>query len=279
MALCDGFYFGVLTSSFHTLWAVAWGARQGVGNDLNYNVGECFDRFPFPDTSDESRKQRTGNAAEKLNALRKEVLERHADLTVTKLYNVLDALRNAEASGGTLDEKDRDIAERGCVSLIRQYHDEIDAAVAEAYGWGDLIEGKDTSSTGSGRTSWVSGAHEIILERLVALNKERAAEEARGKVRWLRPEFQAPRYVAPEEQAALALPEAEKAAEIFEWPAKLAEQVVAVASIVERVGRPVAANDVASAFKGKRAGTVAPVLDALASMGRVRKLDDGRYAA
>lgn len=279
VALCDGFYFGVLTSSFHTLWAVAWGARQGVGNDLNYNVGECFDRFPFPDASDESRKQRTGNAAEKLNALRKEVLERHADLTLTKLYNVLDALRNAEASGGTLEEKDRDIAERGCVSLIRQYHDEIDAAVAEAYGWGDLIEGKDTSSTGPGRTSWVSGANEIILERLVALNKERAAEEARGKVRWLRPEFQSPRYVAPEEQAALALPEAEKAAEICEWPAKLAEQVVAVASIVERVGRPVAANDVASAFKGKRAGTVTPVLDALASMGRVRKLDDGRYAA
>jgi hypothetical protein len=30
-----------------------------------------------------------------------------------------------------------------------------------------------------------------ILERLVALNRERAAEEAAGRVRWLRPEYQA----------------------------------------------------------------------------------------
>ena len=31
-----------------------------------------------------------------------------------------------------------------------------------------------------------------ILERLVSLNAERAAEEARGVIRWLRPEFQKP---------------------------------------------------------------------------------------
>ena len=33
---------------------------------------------------------------------------------------------------------------------------------------------------------------EQILERLVALNAERVAEEARGLIRWLRPEFQNP---------------------------------------------------------------------------------------
>jgi hypothetical protein len=121
---------------------------------------------------------------------------------------------------------------------------------------------------------------EIILERLVALNKERAAEEARGKVRWLRPEFQAPGYVAPAAQVAMPLPEAERpSADILPWPGSLAEQVVAVAGVVERSGKPVAANQVARAFKGKRAATVTPVLDALAGMGRVRKLTDGRYAA
>jgi hypothetical protein len=134
--------------------------------------------------------------------------------------------------------------------------------VAEAYGW--PVELSD----------------ENILERLVTLNKERAAEEAKGKVRWLRPVFQAPDYVAPAEQAKLALPEAERpSAEVLEWPGALPEQVVAVAAVVARSGRPVAANDVARAFKGKRASTVTPVLDALAGMGRVRKLEDGRYAA
>ena len=33
---------------------------------------------------------------------------------------------------------------------------------------------------------------EEILERLVARNAERAAEEAQGHIRWLRPEYQAP---------------------------------------------------------------------------------------
>jgi hypothetical protein len=31
-----------------------------------------------------------------------------------------------------------------------------------------------------------------LLTRLVALNHERAAEEKRGLIRWLRPDFQAP---------------------------------------------------------------------------------------
>jgi hypothetical protein len=171
-------------------------------------------------------------------------------------------LRVAERARTVLSPRERDIAERGCVSLIRQYHDEIDTAVAEAYGWpADLPD-------------------EEVLERLVALNKDRTEEEARGKVRWLCPEFQAPGYVAPAEQIAVPLPEAAKPmAEVLEWPGKLPDQVVAVAGVVARSGRPVAAGDVARAFKGRRAPTVLPVLDALAGMGRVRKLEDGRYAA
>lgn len=267
IGLSDFFFLGVLTSRIHVRWAEATGGWLGVGNDASYNHADCFGKFPFPDTSDEALKSRIGEAAERLDALRKDVLARHEDLMLTKLYNTLEALRAAERAGTVLSDKERDIAERGCVSLIRQYHDEIDAAVAQAYGWAD---------------DWKRGnlTDEQILERLVALNRERAAEEAQGQVRWLRPEFQAPGYQAPAEQKTLALPEAARpSAEVLEWPGALPEQVVAVAGVVERSGKPVAANDVARAFKGKRAATVLPVLDALAGMGRVRKLEDGRYAA
>ena len=253
---------------------------MGVGNDPRYTNTVCFDPFPFPNTTDELLKNRIRNSAEKLDTLRKEVLARHPDLTLTKLYTVLDALRAAEAAATVLSKKDRDVAERGCVSLIRQYHDAIDADVAEAYGWGDLVvQEKDRPSTSSGRTVWVEGVDELILERLVALNKVRAAEEAQGIVRWLRPDFQKPGYVAPKVQGALPMAEPIKSADILEWPTKLAEQVVAVAGVVERAGRPVDARAVARSFKGKRAGTVLPVLDALSGMGRLRKLQDGRYAA
>jgi hypothetical protein len=257
----DAYDLGVLTSRIHVAFANAASGRQGAGNDYVYNHTVCFEPFPFPETSDETLKSRIRETAERLDALRKEVLARHADLTLTKLYNTLDALRTAETAGTVLSDKERDIAERGCVSLIRQYHDEIDAAIAEAYGWAANLSDED------------------ILERLVALNKERAAEEAKGKVRWLRPEFQAPGYKPAPEQVAMALPEQARTADILTWPPSLPEQVVAVAGVVERSGRPVAANDVARAFKGKRAASVLPVLNALAGMGRVRKLEDGRYAA
>lgn len=42
---------------------------------------------------------------------------------------------------------------------------------------------------------------------------------------------------------------------------------------------PLAAADIARIFKGKRAATVNPVLDALAGVGMARRLNDGRYAA
>jgi hypothetical protein len=51
-------------------------------------------------------------------------------------------------------------------------HDDLDATVFAAYGWPATL------------------SDEEILERLVALNHERAEEEKRGIVRWLRPEFQ-----------------------------------------------------------------------------------------
>lgn len=276
----DAFVLGILTSKIHQTWAVRAGGRMGAGNDPRYQNEVCFDPFAFPGTFDEALKTAIRKSAEDLDSLRKAVLARHGDLTITELYNVLDALRAAEAAGTLLSDKDRDVAERGCVSLFRQYHDAIDVGVAEAYGWGDLIiQEKDRPSTSSGRTVWVAGADELILERLVALNKERAAEEARGIVRWLRPEYQQAGYVAPIVQKSLDLPAEAKGADILPWPASLPEQVVAVAGVVERAGRPVDAGAVAKAFKGKRASTVTPVLDALAGMGRLRKLEDGRFAA
>ena len=66
--------------------------------------------------------------------------------------------------------------EGGRVLILKELHEQIDAAVFEAYGWPTDL------------------ADEQILERLVALNAERAKEEAAGHVRWLRPDYQIPRF-------------------------------------------------------------------------------------
>ena len=256
----DDFYtLGILSSRVHVTWADATGGRQGVGNDPVYNNTTCFDPFPFPADVSEPLKNRIRTEGEALDALRKKVLSEHADLTLTGLYNVLEALK----AGRALTDKERAIHDRGLVTLIRQHHDSIDIGVAEAYGWpADLND-------------------EEILTRLVALYKIRAVEEAKGLIRWLRPEFQSPGASAPPVNATLDLGEAPVAAPatIVPWPKTLAEQVSAVAAILAGSPAPQHPRDIARAFDGKRAASVTPVLDALAAIGQARKLADGRFAA
>jgi len=66
---------------------------------------------------------------------------------------------------------------------------------------------------------------------------------------------------------------------VIPWPASLPEQVNAVQGILAASATPLGPHDVARAFKGKRAATVRPVLDALTGIGMARRLKDGRYAA
>ena len=263
IALDDAFWLGVLSSRFHVPWAIASGGRLGMGDDPVYVKSRCFDPFPFPADVPEPLKVKIRGQAEALDALRKKVLAEHKDLTLTKLYNVLETLRE----GRELTDAERDMHDRGLVTLIRQHHDAIDVLVAEAYGWPADLSDED------------------ILTRLVALNKERAAEEARGLVRWLRPEFQNPQTdnwldtgsgVKPVRPEAVAehLPD-----NVISWPGSLPEQVSAVQQVLSSAQVPLAPQDVARAFKGKRAATVRPVLDALAGIGMARRLKDGRYAA
>jgi hypothetical protein len=187
------------------------------------------------------------------------VLAAHNDLTLTGLYNVLEALK----AGRALTDKERDIHDRGLVTLIRQHHDAIDTAVAEAYGWPADLSDED------------------ILTRLVALNKTRAAEEAKGVIRWLRPEFQAPGAATPQVNATLDLGDAPitAPATIIPWPKTLAEQVSAVAAILAASPAAQHPRDIARSIQGTNAKGVTPVLDALTAIGQARKLADGRYAA
>jgi hypothetical protein len=116
----------------------------------------------------------------------------------------------------------------------------------------------------------------------VALNTERAAEERRGIVRWLRPEFQNPQgagatqtaiSVELEETAGAGLAKKKKKKEeLPPWPKELREQVAAVRDLVTtdgRAGRMWSAEEVARTFKGSRRGDIASVLEALGALGIV----------
>ncbi len=262
IATADPYVLGVLSSCFHAIFSSRLGGRHGVGNTPVYNT-KCATAFAFPADVPRFLHDRICMEAEALDALRKRVLAQHSDLTLTKLYNVLAALRESR----TLTPQERDIHDRGLITLIRQHHDAIDEGVADAYGWGHEHRAGTLDE-------------ETVLTRLVALNKERAAEEKRGLVRYLRPEFQDPGYSAP---VATTFDLGEDAVapvnNVIPWPATLPEQVGAVQSILAAAPAPLGAADIARSFKGKRAASVRPVLDALAGLGMARRLNDGRYAA
>lgn len=259
IASSDAYVLGTLSTRIHTSWAIAIGGRVGKGNDPVYNTTTCFDPFPFPAPS-ESQRERIRTLGERLDAFRRERLTEHKFLTLTKLYNVLEKLRKGEP----LDENDRDVHEFGLVSVLKQIHDELDQAVAEAYGWpNDLSE-------------------EQILGALVALNKERAIEERQGLVRWLRPEFQAPKEAARKPQqveAELAAVEATTTKPNF--PKTPAEQVSAVRTLLAAEGNPVRAGELARRFKqGKRVeDRVSELLQIMAAIGQAQTENGSRYFA
>jgi hypothetical protein len=256
--LQDAFSLGVLSSRVHVTWALVAGGT--LEDRPRYNQSLCFEKFPFPDPTD-AQKARIRGLAEELDAHRKHQQAQHPKLTLTDMYNVLEKLR----AGQALSVAEKVTHEQGLVSVLRQLHDDLDAAVFDAYGWPATL------------------ADEEILARLVALNAERAAEEARGLVRWLRPEYQAPQEAGAVQLVAEALAgEAEEGeaapAALRTWPEGLAEQAAAVRAALAELGWPVTPDEVAAAFDAAPAARVSEWLAALAALGQAQLGDDGWYA-
>lgn len=257
IALSDAFYFGVLSSRIHVVWALATGSRLGVGNDPVYVKTACFEKFPFPEYTAQ-QKEKIRALGEQLDAHRKRQQALHPTLTITDMYNVLEKLRAAES----LSDKDKRIHEDGLVSVLKQLHDELDAAVAVAYGWPANL------------------SDEEILARLVALNAERAAEEKRGLVRWLRPEYQNPAGTSQSgfEMGAVATETVATKQEKQAWPKSLAEQARAVQSALSTAQRVITAAELAKGFKSARADRVEELLQTLVSLGQAREVEAGKYS-
>jgi hypothetical protein len=290
---------GVLSSRIHLAWALATGGR--LEDRPRYQHASTFNRFPFPVCTD-AQDQRIRDLGEALDAHRKLRQAEHSDLTMTGMYNVLEKLR----SGEVLTAKEKNIHEKGLVSVLKKLHDDLDDAVFDAYGWPhDLTD-------------------EQILERLVALNAERAEEEKRGIVRWLRPEYQTKVVktglpVAAEEegeaQEELAVepttptapakkrkrgrageepvaddsrsgaarkawatrraaagrtskpPAAQPEGAKRRWPDSLPDQIAAVRDLILGTTTAWTSETVARSFKFARATSVEPVLESLAALG------------
>jgi hypothetical protein len=285
----DAQVLGVLSSAVHLKWTDATGST--LEDRPVYNNTRCFEPFPFPsDDTGLTRElaDRIRQLAEQLDAHRKARQAAHEGVTLTGMYNVLDKLRSGEA----LTAKDKLIHEQGLVSVLRTLHDDLDTAVLDAYGWGDLrvALADHTPAAAEARVAAV----ETLLERLVALNAKRAAEEAAGTVRWLRPEFQlrqrggeqASIETGDEEAEAVSATAPVAAVAVAAvakrpWPAGLPEQIKAVADVLTHTPAAQGLADLEARFtaRGRWRERLPVILDTLEALGRARHDDAGWRAA
>ncbi len=180
---------------------------------------------------------------------------------------------------------EKTIHEQGLVSVLRQLHDELDTAVFDVYGWSDLA-GRLVGKPGA-TTPWPdkpdeqAEAEEELLQRLVDLNTQRAAEEQRGLIRWLRPEYQNPEgTTSTQGEAQLDTPaaaEAEKSKPA--WSKILPEQVQALRAALGQQQDGATAQQIARTFKRAQTKRVSEILETLVAMGHARKDEKDRYTA
>lgn len=185
----DDFLFGLLHSRLHEVWALAQGTQlREKESGFRYTPTSCFETFPFPRATP-SQEAAIAAAAKELNELRERWLN-PPEWTVEKVLEfpgsvggpwhryVDPSTINLQQSTGLvryprLEPRDAECAaklkKRTLTNLYNERpawlelaHKKLDTAVAAAYGWpADL-------------------ADEQILERLLALNLERAAEETKS---------------------------------------------------------------------------------------------------
>lgn len=149
--------FAVLQSRIHNAWVAVTSStlesRQG------YRPSDCFETFPFPPRS-------VLDPSGKLEALGRRVYEARAKLMaareqgLTITYNQL---------------KDPEVVDPDIV-VLRQVHIDMDRAVLTAYDW-DIDVPAYTEPVSDAEWKAKEAFEDDVIDRLFALNAERAAEE------------------------------------------------------------------------------------------------------
>ncbi|MFM2431964.1 MAG: hypothetical protein RLZZ511_3177 [Cyanobacteriota bacterium] len=253
MGIEDSYFLGVLSSKIHTTYSLK------VGGTLEdrpvYSKTTCFDPFPFPDPT-EPQKQKIRDLGERLDAHRKRIQAAHPEVTITAMYNLLEKLRKSEP----LDDKDKAFNQKALVSTLKQIHDELDAAVFDAYSW-------PSDST-----------DEQILENLVTLNAQRAEEERNGHIRWLRPDYQNPNatpqpQTSQGELAGIIPTETPipTSATQQKWPKDFKDQIAAIRDLLRTQGGEWNVDAIAAQFKNatRSKAKIQDAIDALETLGLV----------
>jgi hypothetical protein len=161
LALNSYYYFAILSSSIHEMWA--WKNSSTMGSStLRYSTSNAFETFPFL-TLESKQLDELGY---KLNILRKELMTNH-QIGLTELQNLYHS-RNLNSSDSLYHD----------ISKIRSVCSDIDNAVLKVYNWDDIdlkpdfYEIEYLPENDRVRFTVNPIARKEILKRLLLLNHE-----------------------------------------------------------------------------------------------------------
>ena len=144
----------LLCSTIHEVWAREYSST--LETRLKYITTDAFETFPFPSSLDGM-----DQIGKHYHEFRREIMQARQE-GLTKTYNRFH----------DRGEQSADIAR------LRALHVEMDQAVAAAYGWNDLDLGHGFHPTKQGERYTINeSARRTVLDRLLALNHQRYAEE------------------------------------------------------------------------------------------------------
>ena len=147
-------HFTLVSSNIHLCWAFFYSST--LESRAGYRPSDCFETFPFPPTLTDLDK-----IGLNYSECRKRAMLEH-QCGLTQVYNFF-----------------HDPAEKGeAIDELRRIQRQMDEQVALAYGWSDIDLGHNYYETKQGFRYTISDFARLeVLDRLLALNHERYAEE------------------------------------------------------------------------------------------------------
>ena len=156
----------ILQSRLHEVWAAFF--SSSLEDRLRYGPSDCFENFPLPSSFD---------------------TDDHLTAAGSDYHDLRAAMMTSSNKGLTkiLGQFHKSSAHGPDVAKLRALHHTLDLAVFRAYGWHDLAEiasplfltpEEEPEYRYQKRLFWPAPFRDEVLARLLALNAERAAEEA-----------------------------------------------------------------------------------------------------
>jgi hypothetical protein len=176
-------HYAVVQSTVHEVWARKYSGA--LKQDLRYSPSNCFETFPFPGDLWQTASPLLMQAGERHHEHRRRLM-RELWLGLTPIYNLFHARDLNPELVAKVSKKSPDVARAGFDGLLelRRLHVSLDNAVRDAYGWSDLNLGHDfvevetLPENDRVRYTMSPAARKEVLKRLLALNRQRAREEA-----------------------------------------------------------------------------------------------------